>query len=288
MASIEINGSHLAYDEAGAGSTVIFIHAGVADRRMWDHQFTALSATHHVIRYDWRGYGESGEPHGEVAHHEDVLAQMDALGIEQAALVGSSYGGAYAVDTALAAPDRITALTLICAGLSGHVWPQGMLELARQRVHNAVPADRLERYQAGTAAHVDPADVQAMAEAQVDFMVVGPDRDVRDFPARTREKAIEMCRGVFLRTWSRSVPLAQRWIDPPAITRLAEISAPTLVVNGLADVSYIQAVSDLLADGITGSTRVDLPDTGHLPPLERPAEVTRLLIEHLERPLRLP
>ncbi|MFC4894988.1 alpha/beta fold hydrolase [Streptosporangium amethystogenes subsp. fukuiense] len=87
----------LAYDEAGSGPAVLFAHAGMADRRMWEHRFLALSARHRVIRYDWRGYGGSGDAAGEFAHHEELPAVLDALGVERAALVGCSTGGAYAV-----------------------------------------------------------------------------------------------------------------------------------------------------------------------------------------------
>ncbi|MEV4377142.1 alpha/beta fold hydrolase [Streptosporangium sp. NPDC049644] len=75
----------LAYDEAGSGPAVLFAHAGMADRRMWQHQFLALSARHRVIRYDWRGYGESGDAAGEFARHEDLPAVLDTLGVERAA-----------------------------------------------------------------------------------------------------------------------------------------------------------------------------------------------------------
>ncbi|WP_205856450.1 alpha/beta fold hydrolase, partial [Phytoactinopolyspora endophytica] len=90
MALIRVGDADLAYDDAGSGPVVILVHAGLADRRMWDHQFAALSTTCRVIRYDWRGRGESSdsEHEGEVAHHEDLLTLMDALDVERAALVG--------------------------------------------------------------------------------------------------------------------------------------------------------------------------------------------------------
>ncbi|MER5625060.1 alpha/beta fold hydrolase [Streptosporangium sp. NPDC002544] len=280
MATIRRDGVELAYDEAGSGPAVLFAHAGIADRRMWEHQFLALSARHRVIRYDWRGYGESGDAAGGFAHHEDLLAVLDALGVERAALVGCSMGGAYALDAALAAPGRVTALALVCSGLSGHAWPAEMLEQARVRVHSAVPADRLRRYRAGEAETVDAADVAAMAEAQVRWQVAGPDRGREDLAPAVWEAAVAMCRGVFERLWS-GPPSAERQLDPPAKGRLGEIGVPTLVVNGLADVPQIQAVSGLLADGIAGARRLDLPRTGHLPPLERPTETTSALAEFL-------
>ncbi|MFC4011228.1 alpha/beta fold hydrolase [Nonomuraea purpurea] len=269
----------LAYEQAAPerpAGTVVFLHAGVADMRMWEHQFGSLSERYRVIRYDRRGHGRSGAAEGEVCHHEDLLAVMDALGVERAALVGSSMGGAYATEAALAAPSRVAALALIGSGLAGHQWPQEMLDQAGERVHASVPADRLARYRAGTAGHVDPADVRAMAEAHTLWQVAGPDRSRDALTDEVWKSAVEMCRLVFERDWTgpRST---ERHLTPPAAARLHEITAPTLVINGLSDVPGIQAVSGLLTSGIPAARRIDLPQTGHLPPVERPEEVTAAL-----------
>ncbi|PZG17374.1 alpha/beta fold hydrolase [Nonomuraea aridisoli] len=272
----------IAYEEAGPPApvgTVVLVHAAVADMRMWRHQFHALAEHHRVIRYDWRGYGRSGDADGEVCHHEDLLAVMDALKVERAALAGCSMGGAYAVEAALAAPDRVAGLALICSGLTGHTWPPEMLAQARERVHSSVPAERLARYREG-AAHVDPADARAMAEAHTLWQVAGPERDRAALSDAVWEEAVEMCRLMFERSWS-GPPAAERHLDPPAAGRLHEVAAPTLVINGLSDVPGIQEVSGLLADGVPGARRIDLPRTGHLPPLERPLEVTEALTTFL-------
>ncbi|MFB4263030.1 alpha/beta fold hydrolase [Nonomuraea sp. GTA35] len=273
----------IAYEEAGPpapAGTVVLLHAGVADMRMWEHQFAALAERHRVIRYDWRGHGRSGDAAGEVCHHEDLLALMDALDVDRAALVGCSMGGAYAVEAALAAPGRVAALALICSGLAGHQWPRAMLEQAAERVHSSVPPDRLARYRAGTAERVVPADVRAMAEAHTLWQVAGPDRSRDVLPEPVWDAAVEMCRLVFERAWTgpRS---SERRLVPPAATRLHEVTAPTLVINGLSDVPGIQEVSALLSAGIPGARRLDLPETGHLPPLERPREVTGALTAFL-------
>ncbi|MFE3454068.1 alpha/beta fold hydrolase [Nonomuraea sp. NPDC059194] len=269
----------LSHDVAGHGPAVILIHAGIADRRMWDHQFAALAADHRVIRYDWRGYGHSPDPKDDLCHHEDLLALMDDLGVERATLVGCSMGGAYAVEAALAAPSRVSALVLIASGLAGHTWPQEMLAQARERVHGAVPAERLARYRQG-GAEVAEGDAAAMARAQVLWQVAGPARRRADLPPQVWERAVTMCEGVFERMW-RGPAVAERLLDPPAAGRLGEVRAPTLVINGLADVPGIQQVSDLLSAGIGGARRLDLPDTGHLPPLERPEQVTALITAFL-------
>ncbi|MEV4019264.1 alpha/beta hydrolase [Nonomuraea angiospora] len=273
----------IAYEEAGPATplgTVVLVHGGTTDMRLWEHQFRALSERYRVIRYDWRGGGRSGDAAGEVCHHEDLLAVMDALGVERAALVGNSMGGAYATEVALAAPARVAALALISSGLAGHPWPQEMLDQARERVHSSVPADRLARYRGGTAGHVDPADVRAMAEAHTLWQTAGPDRGRDALSDEVWESAVEMCGLVFERSWTgpRST---ERHLTPPAVTRLPEITAPTLVINGLSDVPGIQQMSDLLSAGIPAARRIDLPETGHLPPLERPTEVTEALTAFL-------
>lgn len=280
MPTVRANGADLAYDDAGTGAAVVLVHAGLTDRRLWDHQFAALAARYRVVRYDWRGRGESGPAAGEFAHHADLLALLDALEIERAALVGCSMGGAYSVDVALAAPERVTSLTLIASGLSGHEWPAEMGALARERILAAVPDERLRRYREHTAEAVDPADVAAMAEAQLRLTAVGPGREPSDLDPDAWEHMVRMCRLVFERAWTGPAH-TELAADPPAKERLAEVVQPALVVNGRADLPYIQDVSGLLADGIPGARRVDLDDTGHLPPSERPAEVTALLTRFL-------
>ncbi|MFC1430339.1 alpha/beta fold hydrolase [Streptacidiphilus sp. N1-3] len=280
MATVLVGDAEFGYDEAGSGPAVLLVHAGLADRRMWDHQFRALSADHRVIRYDWRGYGGSADARGEVARHEDLLALMDALAVDRAALVGCSYGGAHALDAALAAPDRVRALALVCSGLSGYAWSPETVELMRRGVRAAVPAERLRAYADRTAERVDPADVAAVAEANVRLMVVGPDRDPAELDPGVLERARAMCRGVFAREWNGPA-FTEREPQRPALGRLAEIGAPTLVVNGLADLSAIQEIAGILVGGIAGARRIDLPATGHLPPLERPEQATAALADFL-------
>ncbi|WP_329062682.1 alpha/beta fold hydrolase [Amycolatopsis sp. NBC_01480] len=278
MGMIEANGARFGYDEAGEGPAVVLLHAGLADRRMWDHQFTALAEHHRVIRYDRRGHGESDGPEGTVSHHRDLLAVMDALGVDEAALVGSSMGGAYSLDAALAAPSRVRRIALVGAGLSGHEWPADMAAEMWATLRAAVPPERLEQYQAHTAERVDEADVSAAAEANARYFIVGPHRTPDVLDARTWSMAKEMCELVYRRAWN-----GPKWTEdvPATRPRLAEIAAPTLVLIGLSDASGLLALADLFTTAIPGARRLDLPDTGHLPPMERPAETTRALLDFL-------
>jgi pimeloyl-ACP methyl ester carboxylesterase len=278
MGMIEANGARFGYDEAGEGPAVVLLHAGLADRRMWDHQFTALAERHRVIRYDRRGHGESDDPEGNVSHHRDLLAVMDALGVDEAALVGASMGGAYSLDAALAAPERVRRIALVGSGLSGHEWPADMAAEMQATLRAAVPPERLEQYRAHTAERVDEADVAAAAEANARYFVVGPHRTPDVLDEQTWLAAKEMCEIVYRRAWG-----GPEWTEDIPDTRhhLAEIPAPTLVLIGLADVSGVLGLADLFTTTIPGARRLDLPDTGHLPPMERPAETTKALLDFL-------
>jgi pimeloyl-ACP methyl ester carboxylesterase len=282
MARVKVADVEIAYDDAGNGPAIVLSHGAIADRRMWTHQLRDLSSDHRVIAYDWRGYGESGDADGEVSRHRDLLGLMDALDLSDADLVGCSMGAGHSLEAALAGPGRVRSLTLIGAGLPGHLWPTEMLEEVQQRVHSSVPADRLAAYQSHTADRVDPRDVFAMAAAYARYMVAGPERDPAEVDPDVWQLALEMLRGVFEREWSGH-QVVERQLAPPASARLAEVTAPTLVLNGRDDVRWIQDVAGLLVAGIPGARRLDIPDTAHQAPLERPDEVTAAIRRHLVR-----
>jgi pimeloyl-ACP methyl ester carboxylesterase len=111
----------LAHDRLGAVGrpSVVLLHAGVADRRMWDPQWAALGARFDVVRADLRGFGESPLPAESYRSADDVVGLLDHLGIAQAALVGASYGGRVALDVASAHHDRVQRLVLLCPSVRG-------------------------------------------------------------------------------------------------------------------------------------------------------------------------
>jgi 3-oxoadipate enol-lactonase len=264
MPMIEVNGAALAYDDLGEGSPVVLLHAGITDRRMWRGQVTALATRHRVINMDLRGYGESALPVAEYAHHDEVVGLLDALGIERAALVGCSFGGAVAIDTALAHPGRISALALLGSAVGGHEW-----------------SDEVNELWDSVAGDVDKDDLHATAEAEVRFWVVGPRRQPASVDAEFLDFAREMDRAA-LAAEAALGAVPQRELDPPAIGRLGEIRIPVLAAAGASDVPDILRLADLIAAQVPGGTRLpDVPDAGHLLPLERPDQINPALLAFL-------
>jgi pimeloyl-ACP methyl ester carboxylesterase len=273
MVFVEVQGVRFAYDEAGSGPAVVLCHAGIADRRMWTGPFEALAAGCRVVRFDWRGYGESGPATAEHLLHADLLGLLNALGIARAVVAGCSVGGSAALDAALAAPDRVAGLVLVSPGLSGHTWPEDMADPLLDRIAATVPDERRQAYRDGTNDTVVDADVEAVADAHARFWIAGPRREPSAVDPRVWDTAMAMLRQVFRRRWTEH-PVEPAELQPPASARLSAVGVPTVVVNGLDDVPAAQQIADLLTAGIPGARRIDLPDTGHLAPLERPRQVT--------------
>src|SRR6478735_10994447 len=105
---VEVAGARLVAVDEGAGPPIVLLHAGVADLRSWNALAPVLAAAgHRVVRYDARGFGRSTTEDVEFTHRADLIAVMDALGIDRAVLVGNSRGGMLAFDTALESPGRV-------------------------------------------------------------------------------------------------------------------------------------------------------------------------------------
>jgi pimeloyl-ACP methyl ester carboxylesterase len=78
--------------------------------------------------------------------------------------------------------------------------------------------------------------------------------------------------------WAKS-PIQN--LEPPAVKRLDEITAPTLVIVGDADLEPIRETADLLASSIRGARKAVIHDAAHLPNLEHPQEFNRLVLDFL-------
>ncbi|HLU63463.1 MAG TPA: alpha/beta fold hydrolase [Protaetiibacter sp.] len=267
--TVSVPGATLAYDVAGPSSApaVLFVHAGVATRAMWDPQFEDLARDHRVVRYDTRGYGDSpGEavPYSEV---DDLLRVLDASAVERAVVVGASRGGEFALDAALAHPDRVTGLVLIGAA------PSGMTD-------DGIPYTENERALERAAEEAEAAeDVDALVRIEVQLWDLGPDRDSDEVDPDFLERAIELNVGAAHWDFAGTATAPAR----PAIDRLAEVTAPTLVVIGDHDVTDARMAAELLLAGIPHAEPARFTDSAHLPSVEHPERFTALLRAWLAR-----
>lgn len=255
----EINGAKLYYEIAGQehDQTVVFVHAGVADHRLWDGQFDLYAQRYRVIRYDLRGYGQTTAPTMAYAHHEDLRALLDFLKVDKAALIACSMGGTVALDFLLTYPQRVTALVMVCSSPSGYQ-PQG--------APPPLVMQLIAAHQAG--------DHEKMARLAVQIWGVGENRPPEQVDPKVRDLVYEMS----LTGFRNQVKVFEaRGINPPAIGRLNEVRVPTLIIDGAFDNATVHAAGEQMAREIAGAKRVIMPNSAHLPSLEHPANFNTIV-----------
>lgn len=120
-------GARIHWAEAGRADApaLVLLHGVGADHHLFDAVTPLLAADFRVIGIDLRGHGQSGASEGDYTMKllaEDVLAVMDAAGIERAHVCGVSLGGMVAMRLALLAPERIGRLLLCCT--SAYMGPE--------------------------------------------------------------------------------------------------------------------------------------------------------------------
>ncbi|GAA1384535.1 alpha/beta fold hydrolase [Catellatospora chokoriensis] len=246
----------LSYDVAGDGPTLVLIHSTVCDRRMWDPQLPVLTAAgYRVIRVDLRGFGDSPMPDRPYNNADDVADLLDELGIEQAALIGSSGGGRVAIEFAARLPQRTTALALLCTAVADHE-----------------PSARLRAFGEQEDALLEAGDVAGATELNVTAWV-GPHADdaTRELVRRMQRHAFEV----------QLAPVAEEYGSIKKDVDLAAITAPCLLVSGEHDFADFHDIAVRLSKELAGSRHVHLDWAGHLPSMERPEELNPVLLDFL-------
>jgi pimeloyl-ACP methyl ester carboxylesterase len=258
---LETNGARIAYDVEGAGEPVLLIHAGVANRSMWDDQVAALKDTYRVIRHDTRGFGETETEKVAFSNRADIAALLDALGERSAHLVGLSRGGVIALDFALEFPDRVRSLTVVAGGIGGYESPAELPP---------------ETWEAPEKMWKDR-DWEGIAEWETAFWADGQGRSPDRVPdVRRRVHAWVLANYLAEKEEGEPQPL-----DPPAVGRLRELRAPLLVMLGTLDEPATVDAMRHLARSVPGA-RLEEFDAAHMVNLEHPDRFNLVLREFLE------
>jgi pimeloyl-ACP methyl ester carboxylesterase len=231
----------------------------VADKRMWRQQLVDLSDTFQVVAYDRRGFGETTTADEAFSHVEDLRDLLDQLGLSSAALVGCSQGGRIAIDFALAYPHRVTGLGLIAPAISGAPEPETFLPDIEARL-----AALDEAEEANDLARVN------LLEANV--WLDGPTSPAGRVSGPLRDLFLDM-NGIAL----GKPELTQEIELASAYERLADLSVPVLVIWGDLDFPHLRERCRHLVDTIPLVRGEEIPGTAHLPNLEQPETINRLL-----------
>ena len=255
-----INGARIHYEREGEGLPVVFLHAGVADSRMWQPQIREFSRQFECIAPDMRGFGESELPPESWSPVADVLGLIDHLHLKPVHLIGCSIGGGLAIDFALEHAERISKLVLVGPGVGGTQFGASYPELF-------APMMAAEK----------TGDHQAIVDADARVWLDGPRRPQGYVKDPIRRLFYEMDSN--FDSDFEHAPIEH--IDPRAADRLHEITAPTLVVVGDEDAPPVFDAVDLLMEKVPHARKVLIHDAAHLPNLEHPEEFNRIVLEFL-------
>lgn len=241
-----------AEESGGAGPVLLLLHEGVADARMWDPIWPALTAACHAIRYDVRGYGRSPAATENYTLLGDALTVLDHFGVGAAHVAGCSMGGGTAIELALTHPHRVTSLVLLCPGIPGYAYPEDpALEARFDEAATAGDTDGLVRL-----------GLEQWGRSGDDPMVT------------------ELMRSA-MRAWENEEHFQQQ--GQPVYERLGELRVPVVLMVGDSDNPGLVASNEAAAQRIPGCELIRLPGVDHYPTIRVPLLVTETILRRVSR-----
>ncbi|MFK7804415.1 MAG: alpha/beta fold hydrolase [Anaerolineae bacterium] len=261
---IQSGQADLVGESNGSGEALVFLHAGVADRRMWRPQMEAFQNSHQVVAYDRRGFGETTSPDEPFSNTQDLESVLNHFDLTKVTLVGCSQGGRIAIDFALTFPDRVNKLVLIAPAISGAVPPEEIpadIEALLEELEKAEEAD----------------DLEWVNKIEAHLWLDGPQSKAGRVSGPLRGLFLDM-NGIAL-----AMPELEKETEPAsAYERVSQLTMPTLVLWGDLDFPHIQDRCRYLVESIPAAQGQEIKGTAHLPNLERPDIVNNYLSHFLE------
>ena len=256
-------GLRLHYAEQGdlTGEAIVFLHGYSDSWFSFSRVLPLLSPEYHAFALTQRGHGDSDKPQCCYTPEDfaaDVDAFMEALGIEEATLVGASTGALFAQRVALSYPRRVSRLVLVGAQTPANEANDVVLGLQEEvrALEDPVPPEFVRAFQEGTIHQPVP----------------------QEFLDRVVSESLKLPARVWRDYWEGAVLS----IDQDYVLELREIDVPTLMLWGDEDPLFPREEQERLAAAIPGATLKVYPESGHAAHWERPKWVVRDLEAFME------
>ena len=256
---VPIGGAQISVERVGNGDAIVFLHAGVCDKRMWNKQVAELSDRFQTVSYDRRGFGSTVTTNEAFSNVDDLRALLAQLEISSAVLVGCSQGAKIAIDFALLFPQRVRRLVLISPAVSGAPSPD---------VFPAEIQSRLDALKEAESAN----DLERVNVIEANLWLDGPLSAEGRVRGPVRALFLEM-NAIALR-----MPALTLEIEPiSAYERLTCLDLPVLVIWGELDFPHINERCRYLVATIANAKGIQIAGAAHLPNLEHAEQINLLL-----------
>lgn len=272
VAHIDARNARFGYRSAGQGHPLLMIMGGGGVMATWDPALVERLALagRRVTVFDNRGIGTSsplGDPEALTiaSMADDVIAILDALGIDTADLLGWAMGGYIAQEVALRAPERVSALMLAATDAGG---PEALVADARAKEWG--PAESTDA-ELARLSFPDDEDGAAAARAWIERVASQPGATSEWFRV-PRETLV-----------AQRVAEGPGWASEHGGTRarLGAITAPTLVLTGAEDAVVPPSDSAVLAEGIPDAKARTYAHAGHAFLFQAPERVASDIVGFL-------
>lgn len=258
--TIEIDDATIHIQDEGTGPDLILVHGmGQSSARVWDYVVPGLRENHHIIRYDLRGHGGSTDSSNDQSidrHAMDLKNILDHYNLEQANIVGFSFGGTVAQQFAIHYPERLEKLVLVTTA-------PGLTHEAAEYYEQRAKLIETE----GLEAHADKAVSIVLSPWFID--------EHPDIAEEYRERFLDNNPNAYAGAMRAMIG----W-DPT--DQLSELDNPALVIGGSLDDTAIMGPeaagsSRQLHDILPNSELEIIPETTHYPQIEKPRIVANLI-----------
>ena len=259
MAILQVDEIDIAYETAGEGVSLVFLHQAATDQRIWQRQLTHFRQRYRAITVDVLGHGSNAWPPHEVSIAQAarrVQQLLERLGTGPAFVVGVSMGAAVALRIAFEAPALVRGLGLV----SPWNYANGDMQPLINRLFRLAEAGEMVAHADLLLRYCSPATTSSYA-AELEWL---------------RTIILEQDAGTVAYTWVACLACDLR-------AELGQIKAPSLVIAGLSDLFTPPYLARGVAEGLSEVELEIWEETGHFPFLEDPERFNRRLELFIQR-----
>lgn len=260
--TVDLGEVEISYELTGSGPPLVLIHGYTHNMRTWNLQMSMLRDYYQVLRYDRRGWGDSGGFSDPTMDPEDLAELLDHLDIPAAHILGHSQGAHVALRFSMAYPDKVENLILYGSPAPsgfGIPWtgpdafPANMSQIAKEHGLDSVGVVIFSHPLARGFVEGSPGSEIAseMWESYDGTDLLNPQPPSNDTP-------------------------------PPKTEGLSKVKASTLIITGELEMPYFQLVAEAFDYAIPNSERVTVPGGGHAVHLQEPERFTAEILRFLK------